>query len=849
MKTIFLTVIFACCSVILFAQNITPSVYVDTNGVIRWSDSQKEASFFGVNYTLPFAHAYRAAGYLDVDRKKAIDEDVYHFARLGFNAYRIHIWDVEISDSLGNLIKNEHLELLDYLINKLEERGIKILITAQTNFGNGYPERNRMTGGFSYLYNKCDIHSNSKAIAAQQRYLSSLIQHINPYNGKSYTDDPDIIGFEINNEPCHTGDIASTKDYINRMLETVKKTGNKKPVFYNVSHNLDVAEAYFETNIRGGTYQWYPTGLVAGHTRKGNFLPYVDEYPIPFSALNGFNSKARLVYEFDPADILYSYMYPAIIRSFRTAGFQWITQFAYDPMSLAAANTEYQTHYLNLAYTPGKAISMKIASEAAYKLPRGKAYGIYPADTVFDDFRVSYRQDLSEMNAPEKFFYSNNTKTRPVNPEKLHAVAGTGTSEIVTYEGTGAYFLDKLEDGIWRLEVMPDAVPVADPFARASLEKEVVRIYHKAWDMSINLPDLSENFIIQGLNNHNHISSLTSNGTIHNLTPGVYLLTRQGTKSSQEWLSDTKWDNIQLGEFAAPASSNKLTVNHKAAVIAENDKPLKLQALIAAPFVPDSILLYTNHVSFWRDQNPYYKMKRTKGFNYEVMIPTSELRDNYFSYNLVVYHSNNAVTYPSGIEKSPLDWDYTNNDYYTVKLVGPESPVMLFDPSTDIEKVEICMFPEWHQVEKKLIEHTPAETTSYQITFQSESSDPEFNVTKEISNDVKLRLSGLDKARYVCIRAHSIPEGLMIGFVTKNGFTYKSKCSVDKDSVIRIPISDLKQTETALIPIGYPVFIKKHFKPEIELPFTIKDIETLILSVNGIQGKPCTIETGSIWIE
>jgi hypothetical protein len=40
----------------------TPIIYIDGNGVMRWSDTREEASFFGVNYTLPFAHAYRALG-------------------------------------------------------------------------------------------------------------------------------------------------------------------------------------------------------------------------------------------------------------------------------------------------------------------------------------------------------------------------------------------------------------------------------------------------------------------------------------------------------------------------------------------------------------------------------------------------------------------------------------------------------------------------------------------------------------------------------------------------------------------------------------------------------------------
>jgi hypothetical protein len=77
-------------------------------------------------------------------------------------------------------------------------------------------------------------------------------------------------------------------------------------------------------------------------------------------------------------------------RTFRSKGFQWITQFAYDPMDLAYSNTEYQTHFLNLAYTPQKALSMKIAAEVALAVPRLAACPKYPADT---NIRVYRRSD------------------------------------------------------------------------------------------------------------------------------------------------------------------------------------------------------------------------------------------------------------------------------------------------------------------------------------------------------------------------------------------------------------------------------------------------------------------------
>ena len=119
----------------------TPIIYIDGNGVMRWSDTHEEASFFGVNYTLPFAHAYRALGYLGLDRKAAIDKDVYHLSRLGLNAYRIHLWDVELTDGQGNLLENEHIDLMDYLMPNLRS-AISILssphrLTSETDTPNG----------------------------------------------------------------------------------------------------------------------------------------------------------------------------------------------------------------------------------------------------------------------------------------------------------------------------------------------------------------------------------------------------------------------------------------------------------------------------------------------------------------------------------------------------------------------------------------------------------------------------------------------------------------------------------------------------------------------------------------
>src|SRR5262249_32363360 len=103
------------CGQAVAAAQANRGVYLDSSGVVRWKDDRKEVTLFGANYVLPTASDYRAAGYLHADRKHMIDEDMAQFARMGWDAMRLTFWgDWEASDSAGNLIPNEHLDLQDY---------------------------------------------------------------------------------------------------------------------------------------------------------------------------------------------------------------------------------------------------------------------------------------------------------------------------------------------------------------------------------------------------------------------------------------------------------------------------------------------------------------------------------------------------------------------------------------------------------------------------------------------------------------------------------------------------------------------------------------------------------------
>ena len=94
------------------------------------------------------------------------------------------------------------------------------------------------TPGFSRKYGKGKATSVEAAIEAQENYLKQFFKHINPYTKLTYTDDPNVIAVELNNEPSHSGPKSGVTDYINRLAAAVRSDGWTKPLYYNIANRL-----------------------------------------------------------------------------------------------------------------------------------------------------------------------------------------------------------------------------------------------------------------------------------------------------------------------------------------------------------------------------------------------------------------------------------------------------------------------------------------------------------------------------------------------------------------------------------------------------------------------------------
>ena len=486
---------------------------VDAEGVMRWTDDGSEVTLFGVNYYPPFTVDYKSIKEKGLDFSQVMREDVAHFRRLGLTCIRIHCFDRQFSTHEGAFVANHHVALLDELIDLCAKNGIYTVLTPIAWWGGSYAEDKE---GFSNDWPMREMTSNRTAWAIQARFLKEFGQHVNAVTKRRYADDPAILCFELINEPIYPPKQPDEEvtAYINALADGLRASGTTKPIFYNSWHRRNAAAG--KARIDGVTGSTYPTGLVAGHALRGLQLAKIrgsSLYPDEHIA-----RKARMIYEFDCADTPGAYMYPAFAKVFRHEGVQVAAQFQYDPMCLADVNSNWQTHHLNLVYTPAKALAFAIAAEAFRRLPRGCDYTNAVNEIVFPPFRINAERNLSQIETD--YLYTADPIDPPPAPAKLRRVWGVGKSSVAASTGNGVYFLDKAADGVWRLQLHPNVFTIRDEYSGGTQPKVVV--LPESPTLIVNLPDLGASFRVRAAADGATVAQ-AHEGRV-TLAPGDYVL-------------------------------------------------------------------------------------------------------------------------------------------------------------------------------------------------------------------------------------------------------------------------------------------------------------------------------------
>ena len=848
---------------------------------MRWRDSNQEVALYGANYCIMSGSDYRMAGLVSSDRKAMIDEDLAHFARMGWTAARLCTWgDWENSDREGNLIVNEHVDLLDYVIAQARERGIYLLLTPIHTYDPAFADqldKPSQNIGFSRYFPRPEMGTNPLSIAAQANYIGQLLKHVNPYTGVALKDEPAIVFIEMINEPVHhPEDRAGSIKYINTLVEAVRATGCTKLTFFNVSQDFDIAPAIQQSRVDGVSFGWYPTSLVAGHTLKGNFLQAVDAYPDMLRP--ELAGRPRIVYEFDQADLLSGYLYPAMARTFRSVGAQFATMFAYDMLRTAPFNLGWQTHFLNLAHTPRKAVSAVIAAEAMRRLPRMHSDGRYPDNLTFGDFRVSYPENLSELNAADAFMNAGETQTQPRNPRSLRRIVGFGSSPLVNYEGTGAYFLDKVRDGVWRLEVYPDEVLVRDPFEQPQPGKVVSRLLYRSWPMEIHLPDLGQGFFATPIN----VTSISgapggsgvsagpgapdgpsqrqrAAGARFSVTPGIWLLS-----AAEQVDRSTLPARIARVGFAEYHVNERVSYPDFAQTLAPREylagSPIEIRAQVANNVLPDEVNLWVRAAGTRSFGKPI-AMSRSRGNDYTAVLTAGSLSPGLYQYAVSTKTGTRVTTFPGAEPQQPSEWPFHPDTLWSFRVTPSGTPLRLLDPKEDFTQLLFVRPGEHYRTPSFQI--VPGETSdesalSLGLPDLGRDTPERYAAALYIGDIVAARGADAARAQAITVKLRSVGgarKTLQVTLIEQDGAAWTSPVIAGRGwSTVTIPLQNLLPSRSILIPSPYPGLWDywrpsparrsgpgDHVRPE--------DVERLQLTVTPAPGDSASDDAQGVAVE
>ena len=792
----------------------TRALYLDKAGIVRWRDTNAEVALFGANYCIMSGSDYRMAGLVSHDRKAMIDEDLAQFARMGWTGLRLCSWgDWENADREGNLIVNEHVDLLDYVIAKARQRGIYILLTPIHTYDPAFADqlnRPSQNVGFSRYFDRREMGTNPASIAAQVNYIGQLLNHVNPYTKVALKNEPAIAFIEMINEPVHhPEDLQGSINYINALVAAVRNTGCDKITFFNVSQDFAIAPAIRQSNVDGVSFGWYPTSLGAGHALEGNFLQAVDAYPDMLRP--ELAGKPRIVYEFESADLLSGYLYPAMARTFRSVGAQFAAMFAYDMLQTAPFNLGWQTHFLNLVHTPKKALSAVIAAEAMRRLPRNQSFGHYPEDQAFGDFRVSYANDASELNAADVFMNAGATTTQPRNARKLERIAGFGSSPVVEYEGTGTYFLDRIRTGVWRLEVYPDEVLVRDPFDQPQPGRVVSRLLYRSWPMTLHLPDLGTRFFATPVNtaSDGQSGARRASDSQFYVRPGVWLLSvdeHVDHSTLPARVSRVGLDEYHLNErvsypdLVLPLSPTEYPAG----------RPVEIRARVANDVLPDEVSLWVRAAGA-RSFGTAIPMHRSQGNDYVATLAPDAVSPGLHEYLVSTRTGTRIATFPGGMPQQPGEWPFHPDTAWSFRVIPAGTAMRLLDPKKDYTRLSFVRVGE--QYRSPFFQIVPGESDdeaalSVSLPDLGPDTPGRYAGALYIGDVIAARASDAARASSLEIKLRSVGgtrKTLQVTLVERDGSAWSAPVVAgDKWSTVTVPVGNLRTSRSIHIPSPYP---------------------------------------------
>ncbi len=456
----------------------------------------------------------------DIRHFKLMDVDfirmhMYEREITTFDGHLVENHQMEVFDYLIDQCEKNGIYLMICPISYWNTVKNQIILDRQYAYWNIYAQD---AFGFTNFYSVDSLVWHPEAQNCHERYVKDLFARRNKFSGRRFNEYPNIVAWELVNEIIFPGefllheDLPVTPDhmslasysrgalrlefvemwekyhaehpescfkeftaglvenYLNRFWRMVDQYFGKQVIKAQFdSHSgipapelVEILERVPYIDSRSINTYLNVNNFEATSTDSANHLELAEQWLAPFHALKKSKS-AKISYEFDATATTNGYPLAAIGAMYGYCDVQMAAYFTYTPYSVAAWNPGWVVHFMNIAHTPSQAAGFAAAGKIFRAMSPDSELVRNTEEWHGEGFRIERKNDFVSYLNETTFCYSNDNDIELPNPGKLEYVCGRGKSKFAECDGNGCYFLQKLDENRWELNIFPKQAFLSEP--------------------------------------------------------------------------------------------------------------------------------------------------------------------------------------------------------------------------------------------------------------------------------------------------------------------------------------------------------------------------------------------------
>jgi hypothetical protein len=292
------------------------------------------------------------------------------------------------------------------------------------------------------------------------------------------------------------------------------------------------------------------------------------------------------------------------------------------------------------------------------------------------------------------------------------------------------------------------------------------------------------------------------------VTPGVYVLSASGTVDAGALPANL--GHLGFAEYHAPPPDTmppSVTLLAAPAFLAGRDAELRARVLDRIP--PDSVVMFMRPTAgpSYRE----YSMRPAGAYEYAAAVPAADLREGPHDLVITVFRGDTAITFPGGLRQNPMAWNYHGRASWTLDVVGPRTPLRLFDPASD---AELLSFSRIGDAGRRGLFHIGLSGVTGRPVFHlalpvdsSGWSPPDYTASLLIAGRIRARQEAIAGAEAVRLRLRGLGprQVLHITLMEDDGTSWSLAVPVDSTwSEASLPLAGFAIGRGVLLPQGFP---------------------------------------------